>query len=70
MVAARGVVSLRQLQELILQDTGVTDVALKALASLKKLKTVYLNGTKVTAAGMADLKKALPECEVTQIWVE
>jgi hypothetical protein len=34
------------------------------LTSLKSLKTFHLNETKVTAAGVASLKKALPDCYI------
>jgi hypothetical protein len=37
---------------------------LKELAALKTLTTLNVYDTKVTAAGVADLKKALPKCEV------
>jgi len=31
---------------------------------LQKLRTLYLKDTKVTKAGVAQLKKALPNCEI------
>jgi hypothetical protein len=42
----------------------VTDDGARGLGSLRGLKFVFLGGTGVTAAGAADLQKALPECEV------
>ncbi|HEX5269508.1 MAG TPA: hypothetical protein VFW33_03425 [Gemmataceae bacterium] len=45
-------------------DAGVTDAGLVQLEGLKKLKNVYLWQTKVTEAGAAKLKKALPKCDV------
>ena len=44
---------------------GVTDAGLKDLAGLKGLKElILLNSTEVTAAGVAELKKALPDCKI------
>jgi len=39
-------------------------VGLKELAKLHKLKFLELSDTKVTDAGMAELKKALPNCNI------
>jgi hypothetical protein len=39
---------------------------LKELAGLKQLQTLYLNDTKVTNRGVADLKKALPKVRIIQ----
>jgi hypothetical protein len=57
-------------EQLILQETDVTDAELQQLAPLKTSRKVYLNGTNVTASGMTALKIALPQREVTQIIVE
>jgi hypothetical protein len=35
-----------------------------ALKELKRLKTIYLYGTRVSKGGVADLKKALPEAYI------
>jgi hypothetical protein len=59
-----------ELQELILQSTGVSDAGLVDLATCKSLRKLYLYKTKVTEEGMARLRKALPECDVTQIQIE
>jgi len=32
---------------------------------LQKLRTLYLNNTQVTKAGVAELKKALPNCGIS-----
>ena len=42
----------------------VTDAYLKELKDLKHLTMLVLRGTKVTAEGVADLRKALPACEI------
>ena len=40
------------------------DLLLKELAKLRKLEMLYLFGTKVTKAGVDELKKALPKCYI------
>jgi hypothetical protein len=43
----------------------VTDVGLKELAALKQLRKLDVAGTNVTYfAGVEELKKALPQCEI------
>ena len=37
---------------------------LKELGKLKNLKRLSLYGTKVTKAGIAELQKALPKCNI------
>ena len=39
----------------------MTDAGIKALSELKNLGYVYLGDTKATGAGVAELKKALPQ---------
>lgn len=56
--------ALKNLSELSLLNTQVTDAGLKELASLKKLETLNLFETKVTTAGVAELQKALPLCQI------
>jgi ADP-heptose:LPS heptosyltransferase len=34
------------------------------LAKMKQLKALFLGDTKVTKAGVAQLKKALPNCKI------
>jgi hypothetical protein len=43
----------------------VTDAGLKELARFKKLERLLLGGSPVTEAGMAALRKALPECHIS-----
>jgi len=35
------------------------------VAKLQKLKTLWLVRTKITVAGRAELKKALPKCKIS-----
>ncbi|MBI3467745.1 MAG: protein kinase [Planctomycetes bacterium] len=55
---------LTSLQYLNLKQTAVTDAGLVHLHGLKKLVSVSLEGTKVTAAGVAGLRTALPNCKI------
>lgn len=54
------VARLPKLQSLTLWGDSVTDEALGQLKSLKTLNELKVSNTKVTATGMADLKKSLP----------
>jgi formylglycine-generating enzyme required for sulfatase activity/serine/threonine protein kinase/Leucine-rich repeat (LRR) protein len=66
-VSDAGLVHLQQLPNLTgldLRGAQVSDVWLKQLHGLSKLRNLYLHDTKVTAEGIAALKKALPECRV------
>src|SRR5262249_16060071 len=45
---------------------GVTDAGLKTLTGLKNLKRIVVYNCKVTDAGIAEFKKALPNCEVAR----
>ena len=42
----------------------VTDAGLEDLAGLKRLTVLVLLGTRVTEAGVKDLRAALPRCEI------
>jgi hypothetical protein len=42
----------------------VTDAGLAQLKVLAALQHLYVYDTKVTAVGIADLKKALPACKI------
>jgi Leucine-rich repeat (LRR) protein len=55
---------LTYLRVLKLNDTQVSDEGLKHLARLTNLQELDLRGTNVTAAGVAELRKALPNCKI------
>ena len=42
----------------------ITDVGLKELAKMKNLGSLELDKTQVTDAGVAELQKALPNCDI------
>ena len=42
----------------------MTDAGLKTLADLRGLKKLDLGKTEVTDAGVAELQRALPDCEI------
>ncbi len=52
------------LTTLDLGGTPVTDAGLVHLRGLSKLKLLRLHKTKVTAAGIEELRKALPQCKI------
>jgi Leucine-rich repeat (LRR) protein len=56
--------ALPQLEWLYLSETKLTDACLKDLSAMKQLRMLYLDDTDVTANGVAELKMALPDCEV------
>ncbi len=51
---------MRQLEDLTLEYMPITDACIPHLAKLTKLRLLSLFGTKVTAAGAAKLKRAIP----------
>ena len=60
--------NLSHLAYLNLFDTAITDAGLENLKGLKNLKRVYLWETKVTDQGAAELKKALPNVQISRGW--
>ena len=56
--------TLARLTNLGLGNTRTTDAGLKHLSSLKNLNFLQLSGTEVTADGVAELRKALPTCNI------
>ena len=57
---------LTKLDQLILDDTKVTDAGLAHLKELTKLRYLSLSNTKVTDAGVKQLQQALPNCKIRQ----
>ena len=55
---------LTGLRYLILLNTAVTDEGLKTVAKMTWLTRLNLTGTKVTPAGVAAFRAAVPKCEV------
>jgi len=49
-----------------LQELFVTDAGLVHLKGLTSLQTLGLGNTQVTDAGVAKLKEALPNCEISR----
>ena len=71
----KNVARLENLQDLWLHNTSITDVGLKEVAKMKQLKSVSMftgggapwtygaeTRATFTRAGMAELRKALPNC--------
>lgn len=58
------VARLPNLKHLHLDGTAVTDAGLDALRACKKLEYLSIANTKVSPAAVAELRKALPRCEV------
>ena len=52
------------LEVLILQETGVVDLALPLLKGHAKLKMLDLTNTNVSGTAAKALKKSLPDCEI------
>jgi internalin A len=59
-----GIKELAGLKEIYLRHTSVTDTGLTELTAFKELQRLELGGTKVTEAGMKELRKALPKCTI------
>lgn len=48
----------------LINNSSLDDSVVESLSGMSKLRTVQLQGTNVTAAGVATLRKALPKCKV------
>jgi hypothetical protein len=55
---------LTQLTQLSVRKSPISDSGLKHLYSLGNLRSLNLQGTQVTAEGVAKLQEALPDCEI------
>jgi len=63
-LSAKVLAELKQVKRLSLAGSGLTDEGIKHLAGLTNLEWLDLRRTKASAAGVAELKKALPKCKV------
>ena len=59
------IAQLQNLTELDLGDTAITDAGIKEILKLQNLTELDLRHTKVTDAGINELRKALPNCAIT-----
>jgi len=59
-----GLVQNRELRNLQAENTGLTDTGLAKLKELPKLSLLFVRGSKVTAKGVEEFKKARPGCTV------
>jgi len=70
LVSARGLETIKGLSRLELLDlhdcARIGDDAIPILAAMQKLHSVDLTGTQVTAAGLAKLRQAKPDCLILQ----
>ncbi len=57
------------IEHINLTRTAVSDAGLDHLKHMTKLQLLILNGTKVTHAGIADLKKALPKLQIEKLTI-
>jgi internalin A len=57
---------LKNLQALNLAGRQITDAGLDEVGSLKNLQWIDLFRTQLTDTGIAELKKALPYCEIVR----
>ena len=53
-----------KLEWLVLFDCNLTDAGLDELSRLKSLERLDVEGTRVTAQGVARFRKALPKCRI------
>jgi hypothetical protein len=60
----RHLAGMEQLQTLDITHNPITDQGLAELRKVTTLKSLLLQGTKVTAEGVADFQAALPRCDV------
>ena len=57
---------LQNIWYMSVEDAPISDAGLKHLHGLNRLRRLGLTRTHVTAAGVAELQKALPNCEI--VW--
>lgn len=67
-VTDAGLKELAAFDNLVALDLGrtaITDAGLKELAQLKRLTALHLLGAKVSKDAVAELRKALPKCQIS-----
>lgn len=64
MLGLKELATLKKLSKLELEYLPITDRGLHAIAGLTHLKHLDLSGTKTTKAGIAELRKSLPNCTI------
>jgi hypothetical protein len=57
---------LRDLRQLSLMGTPITDAAVPVLGTMSQLRELDISLTRVTAAGVAELRRLLPDCAVLE----
>ena len=55
---------LSELQNLVLEETAISDACVGSLSKLKKLSFIHLTDTRVTEAGENELRNKLPKLQV------
>jgi hypothetical protein len=55
-----------QLQDLLLESDGITDECIKSLKGLVNLKDLGLRHSNLTAEGLQELRKSLPNTSITR----
>jgi Leucine-rich repeat (LRR) protein len=55
---------LTNLKSIDLTANNLTDASLQHFRGLKNLEQLYVHNTQITAAGIAELKQALPNCKI------
>ena len=63
-LSAENLAELKPLKRLSLAGSGMTNAGIKQLANLTNLESLDLRRTKVIAAGIDELKAALPKCQI------
>jgi hypothetical protein len=52
------------LDRLVIQGSGITDATARKVTRFKKMKYLYLGGTRVSREVVAELRAALPDCRI------
>jgi len=63
-VGLKSLAKMTKLQKLWLNGTAVSDAAIPLLAGLKSLRELHVEKSQLSAAGVLELRKRLPTCEI------